>query len=67
VKRNFTDALFSKVRTTGNNNNNYYYNINIVQEVAGDWNELHNEELRSELVLTKYHPMKFRGIGLAGM
>jgi hypothetical protein len=28
------------------------------QEVAGDWNELHNEELRSELLFTKYYHMK---------
>jgi hypothetical protein len=37
------------------------------QEVAGDWNELHNEELRSELLFTKYYPMKFREIGWVGM
>jgi hypothetical protein len=38
----------------------------IRQEVVGDWNELHNEELRSEFVFfTKYCPMKFRGIGCA--
>jgi hypothetical protein len=39
---------------------------NMRQEVSGDWNELHNEELRSEFVFTEYYPMKFRGIGWAG-
>jgi hypothetical protein len=34
------------------------------QELAGDCNELRNEELRSEFVFTKY-PMKFRVIGWA--
>jgi hypothetical protein len=35
---------------------------NMRQGITGDWNELHNEELHSELVFTKYYPMKFKEI-----